>query len=145
MSYYLRYRTDVSSLSCSDSVQRFGATITLSQALSAADARSLPSYVTGNGPSGINAGSQLVRVHLFAPFHGAISDVKINGKAVAAPDSVIVNQRPAVTLNVLVDSMSDVVVTLNVDAGRGQTAGAIVDQTPSVIVGGEPKVVESSC
>ncbi|MAQ14206.1 MAG: hypothetical protein CMN30_05360 [Sandaracinus sp.] len=145
MSYYLRYRTDVTSLSCSESTQTFGVTMTLSQALSASEARLLPSYVTGNGPAGIGAGSQLVRIHVFAPSRGEINDIKINGKVVGTPQTVLVNQRPAVTLNVLVDSMSDVVVTLEIESGAGQSEGALLDQTPSVIPGGGSTSLETSC
>ena len=49
------------------------------------------------------------------------------------------------TLNVLVESMSDAVVTLEIESGGGQSEGARLAQTPSVIAGGGSSSVESSC
>jgi len=145
MSYYLRYRTDVQSIACVGTVQRFGATITLSQALSAAAARSLPDFVLGSPPAGVDVGTQLVRMHVFAPYAGSLSDIKINGQAVAVPELVMLGGRPAVTLNILVDSTSDVIVTFDLEGAPGQTEGAVLHQTPSIIPGGSPRNVASSC
>lgn len=145
MSYYLRYRTEAQPLSCAGGVQRIGLTVTLSQALSAVDAQSLPTYVTGNGPAGVLPGQQLVRLHVFAPFEGGVEDIKINGKTVTTPPAVVINGRPGVTLNVLVDSMVDAVVTLDIESGEGQSGRTLLKETPSVVPGGGTREIASSC
>ncbi len=145
MSYYLRSSVVVDSLSCSNDIQSLGATMTLSQALSPSEALALPNYVTGSGSTGIAPGSQLVRVHVLAPYAGSISNIRINGKAVAVPTVVDLKGRPGVTLTLLVDSMADTVATFELTSGPGQTSDARVGGTPGVLAGGGIRVVPSSC
>jgi hypothetical protein len=145
MSYYLRYTTRIQSVSCSEGRQILDATISLSQTINQSAASALPEYVTGTGLSGQRAGSQLVRVHVFAPFQGSISSVKINGRSTVLGDKHEINGRPAITLAILIDSLDDVVVTLNMVSGQGQTSAGVLKSTPSVIPGSHSQQFHSSC
>lgn len=145
MSYYLRYRADARSLSCDAGRQRIALTISLSESISASDAKSLPPYVTGKAPAGVAPGSQLVRAHVFAPFGGSFSNIKINGQAVAAPRSIAIDGRTAMTLNVLVEPVADAIVTLDITSGLDQDADGVLGLTPSVVTGGGPRIIPNSC
>jgi hypothetical protein len=145
MSYYLRYSTEVRSLSCIGDVQQLGVTMTLAQNISPDLASLLPSYVTGQGPVGTRPGNQLVRVHVFAPFEGSITDVKINGRSVAMPEIVTYRTRPGITLAVLIDSLEDNIVTMRMESGPGQTSDGIAQETPSVVPGARISRFLNSC
>lgn len=145
MSYYLRYTSEVQAQSCIDGVQDLQGKLVLSQTISPAEASALPDYVTGTNSIGKPRGSQFVRVHLFAPKLGTISDVKINGRAVAMPTVVEVQDRPAVTLAVLVESLSDEIITYRMTSGPGQTADGMLFQTPSVVPGTSEAPIRSAC
>lgn len=145
MSYYLRYSTEIRPTSCEDDVQRFVATMNLSQTINPSDARNLPSYVTGIGNAGTQLGEQVVRVHVFGPSGGGFNGIKINGRAVGVPEPVEVDGRPAVTLAVLLDSMDDVVVSLDMTSARGQTGDVVLRETPSVVPGSSISVYGSAC
>lgn len=145
MSYYLRYDTEIRSMSCDEGIQQLEVSIALTQTVSPRDAAALPSDVTGRGPVGTRPGNQLVRVHVFAPFGGNISNVKIDGKAVSQPEAVNLRGRSAVTLAALIDSLDDVIITLSVESGAGQIADGVLQQTPSVVPGGANGRFRSSC
>jgi hypothetical protein len=145
MSYYLRYYTDVKSISCNGGKQELVATTTLSQTISPEDAASLPAYVTGPGPVGTRPGNQLVRIHIFGPYEGTVQNFKINGEAVAAPTIVTIKGRPAVTLAVLIDSMEDVLVSFQMSTSSDQAGAGIVTSTPSVTPGTSVGSFPTSC
>ncbi|MDE0776513.1 MAG: DUF4012 domain-containing protein, partial [Nocardioides sp.] len=146
MSYYLRYNTDIQSVSCDEEGrQQLEVTMTLSQSISPAAARQLPRYVTGSAQVGMDRGNQFVRAHIFAPLGGDIRDIKINGSAVATPNVVDLSGRPAVTLAVLIDSLEDVVVTMRLTTGGGQDSDGVISSTPSVVPGLSSKTFSSSC
>lgn len=146
MSYYLRYTSRVTAQSCSDGVQQLDANLMISQSITLSDAKNLPASVTGAvGFNSVEPGTQLVKVHVFAPYQGAVNDIKIDGKSVAVPEVVMIKGRPAITLAILVDSSDDVLVTLRMETGPGQTAGGIVNETPSIVPGRNVSIFASAC
>jgi hypothetical protein len=145
MSYYLRYSTSVQSTSCTGGRQELSITTTLSQIISPMEAAELPDYVTGGSGLGVQTGEQLVRLHVFAPKGGSISETRINGAAVATPELVEVNGRPAMTLIVLIDSFDDAVVSIQVQSGKGQIGDGTVEMTPSVVPGSGEIQFRAAC
>ena len=145
MSYYLRYTSEVRAQACTAGTQALEGTVVLSQTISPADAASLPEYVTGQRAPGRDSGNQLVRVHIFGPVEGSISNIKINGQSVAMPEVVEISGRPAVTLVVLIDSLEDAVVTYSLQSGPGQDGDGLLSKTPSVVPGSSTSVIRTSC
>jgi len=144
MSYYLRYRADVDSRSCTGGTQTLDGSMSLRQTISSTQAQELPESVTGPGEYGTPKGSQLVAVRIYGPTGGAIADAKVDGKK-ADVETVELDNRPVATLVALLDGPDDVVITWTMRSGPGQVGNGSTIVTPSVLTGDKSSIFDSSC
>ncbi len=144
MSYYLRYRVNIDASSCQDRRQTLSGNMSLNQTISSAEALKLPESVTGRGEFGTPKGSQLVVVRLYGPTGGSVSDMKVDGEAVEV-DSVLLDNRPVVTLVALLSGPDDVLISWQMETGPNQTGNGRVLVTPSVVPGSKDSTFASAC
>ena len=144
MSYYLRYRADVTARSCTDGRQAMAGTMSLNQTITAAAAAKLPDSITGKGLFGTDRGKQLVVVRIYGPTGGDISDIKVDGTAVEV-EPVQLDNRPVVTLVAQLSGPDDIVVSWAMDSGPGQTGDGTLDLTPSVVPGKSTSKFKAAC
>ena len=145
MSYYLRYSADVDAMRCNDGVQQLTGTLNRGQVISPAEAAKLPTSVTGGGRYGTEPGSQYVMVRIYGPYGGTIDKVRLDGKTLPAVESQPLNGRPVVSVDVLVSSREDLVVTWYGTTGPDQTGDGVLRMTPSIVPGSDQKAFASSC
>lgn len=145
MSYYLRYAATVRATSCAGDTQSLLGRMTVDQTLSSTEAATLPDYLTGGGAFGVEAGSQLVLVRVFGPAGGAFARLEVDGRDVLqAADSGELDGRPVATLAVQLWG-KPVRVEWLLTTGPGQTGGAVVGVTPSIVPGSGASTVPSAC
>lgn len=135
MSYYLRYRGELETVGCRDGRLALSASLAMGQTISAADAAALPPYITGGGTNFPEIGRQTVNVFLFAPAGGTFTSLTINGRDITLPEPIVLEGRPAMQVQIEVARADDALVTWEMTAGPGQTAGAEMRLTPSIIPG----------
>ncbi|WP_395690754.1 DUF4012 domain-containing protein [Nocardioides sp.] len=145
MSYYLRYRGDVTSDRCERDVQHLTGTLTMRQLISPAEAARLPTSVTGGGNFGTQPGDQYVMVRIYGPYDGTIERVRLNGKTLPGAVSQPLNGRPVVSIDVLVTSRDELTLTWSGTSGPGQTGDGQLRMTPSVVPGSGRQTFASSC
>ncbi|WP_395657300.1 DUF4012 domain-containing protein [Nocardioides sp.] len=145
MSYYLRYSADVDAVKCDNDVQQLTGTLTLGQAISPSEAAKLPVSVTGGGRYGTEPGSQYVMVRVHGPYGGSIDQVRLNGKTLPGVKAQQLNGRPVVSIDVLISSRDDQVLTWEGSTGQGQTGDGHLRMTPSVLPGADQRAFSSSC
>ncbi|WP_134768415.1 DUF4012 domain-containing protein [Nocardioides sp. 1609] len=146
MSYYLRYRVTVESMSCENDRQQLAAQMTLNQVITAADAAELPVSVTGGGVRGVDAGSQVVSIRIYSPAGGAIGDITLNGRKVEPfEQNVRVKDRQVVTVVTELSTLDDAVINWTMESGPGQVGDGELGVTPSVVSGIAGGVFRSSC
>ncbi len=146
MSYYLRYDAQVDSISCDAAGrQQLAGRMTMRQDISPRAAMALSDYVTGGGRLGTEPGSQLLAVQLYGPVGGDIGSVQLNGRQVAGLTVARLEDRPVVSLSVLLNSRDDVVVTWDMTSGDGQSGDPELSMTPSVVPGIEGATSPSGC
>lgn len=144
MSYYLRYTPQVRARSCSGGRQELSASMTLRQSIAPSEAAKLPTSITGGGNYGTEPGSQLVVLHLYAPYGGTLSAVRLDGKAInAKPDEL--NGRPVFTAVVLLSTAEENVLSWSMTTGPGQTGATELQVTPGVQAGSDDAIVRSAC
>jgi hypothetical protein len=144
MSYYLRYRAEVESQSCTQGVQTLSGTMTLDQTITAAKAQQLPESVTGQAEFSTPKGAQLVAIRIYGPSGGGISDITVDGAKVDV-DTVTLDNRPVVTLVALLSGPEDVLVNWSMTSGPGQTDSGVLGITPGIQPGGGQKSFDSAC
>lgn len=144
MSYYLRYRARVASVSCASDVQTLQGTMTLNQTISSTDAAQLPESVTGPGSFGTTKGLQTVSVRLYSPTGGTLGDIRIDGKKITY-DVQPLEGRQVASLLIQLDGPDDVVLNWSATAAEGQTGNGTVGVTPSVVAGSKSSTFPSSC
>ncbi len=147
MSYYLRYDTEVQSVSCQGGRQDLAGSMTLRQSISPAQAAALPDSVTGANPTAPERGAQQVAVQVYGPAGGQMTDFRIDGKAVGANLPLYTDDsgRQVVSLNVVPSSRSNVRITWSMTTGEGQDADGVVGVTPSVVAGDQSSTFTSAC
>ena len=130
MSYYLRFSSEVSAISCTDGIQRIEG-VTSAQpdpARQPPRATQLPPYVLGPEGGFVPRGAQLDIITLYAPFGGSIERVTLDGKKLPV---VILDHdgRPAVQLHRAVGRERATHVRVGDDRGRGadRRPGAALD------------------
>lgn len=145
MSYYLRHNANVEAMSCPGGVQHLVGTLTLSQVIPPSKAAQLPVSVTGGGAYGTDPGSQYVMVRVYGPYGGTIEDIRLDGRSLK--DAVIreLDGRPVVSIDVLLSSRDDVVMTWRSAAGPGQDGDGVLRTTPSVARGSDQSTFDSAC
>jgi hypothetical protein len=145
MSYYLRYRARVDSTYCYEGVQGLAGSARLSS-VAPDDASELPPYITGGGTYGTEPGNQLVRIRLYAPVGGSISDVELNSRPV--DDLTVVLQdddRPVTTINLELAPGQMVDLTWHMRSGADQPGPVRMSVTPGVEAGTSSSTSVSSC
>ncbi|MDN4174530.1 DUF4012 domain-containing protein [Nocardioides sp. SOB77] len=147
MSYYLRYGVDVDAASCADgSTQVLEGRMRVAQLVDVARAKRLPDYVTGGGQYGVEPGTQLVAIRLYAPYGGSVDDITVDGQAIGRRLAQVTEQdgREVATLFVQTsDAGSDLSWTMT--GGRGQTGDVAVDVTPSIEPMSSSSTAPSAC
>ncbi|MFC6286339.1 DUF4012 domain-containing protein [Nocardioides sp. GCM10027113] len=144
LSYYLRYHADVDAASCQDGVQRLNASLSLSQAITAAEAARLPDSVTGIADYGTRRGVQVVGVLVYGPHGGTLEDIRIGGKDIPWR-GLEIDGRPVSKLYVELDSTKDVTISWAMTTGEGQTGDVELGMTPSVRRGSNDDTAASAC
>ena len=147
MGYYLRYWAKMESTGCTaEGLQSLVGSMTLNQSITVSDASGLPISVTGTGEYGTERGAQLLLVRLYGPYHGAISNVRIDGRAIDRDLKIIdIDGRPVATLTVLLSTRKDVLVTWQAVSGPGQVGDGRLGLTPSIRAGTDSTSFESAC
>ncbi|GAB3855689.1 DUF4012 domain-containing protein [Nocardioides maradonensis] len=130
MSYYLRSAVQVSPTSCTGGTQQLTGQATLSST-APKDAARLPAYITGGGVYGIQPGSQLVALRIFAPTGGSLSGFTIDGRK-SHLETVDQDGRQVGMTFLQLDPGQQVHVGWTMSAGAGQRGGAVVTTTPSI-------------
>lgn len=144
MSYYLRHRVTVESQSCQNQTQTLLGSMSLHQSITAAEAATLPRFVTGGGNFGVDAGKQLVISRIYGPVGGEISDLHIDGQVVDA-NVVELDGRPVTVVVTELSGPDDVLVTWKMTSAQGQVGATSVDVTPGVLPGDKSSTVATSC
>jgi hypothetical protein len=145
MSYFLRTKVRVDSTSCSSDVQVLDGMARLRSVAPADAGETLPDYVTGGGATGLEPGSQLVAVRLYAPVEGEIQRVTHNGEVLEDLDIVVHDGRPVASTFVFLGPQETVDLAWRMRGGPGQIGGAVVSVTPSIEPGNASSVASSSC
>lgn len=146
MSYYLRYRLEVQAAEClPEDRQRLRGTMTMRQDIDPAAAAELPFSVTGGGVSGIEPGTQLVAVRLYAPFEGSLDAVMIDGERIRLTEVAEIDGRQVATISVQVSNRDDLVLAFEMTTGAGQDADGSSQVTPSVQPGTGDRDFTSAC
>ncbi len=146
MSYYLRYRATVESVSCEAGRQQLSGRMTLGQTISPSEAAKLPASVTGPGDEVTEPGAQTVLVRIYAPYGGSIDDLMIDGRRVTPSENDIqLDGRQVITVVAQISTRDDVVATWTMESGEGQTADGRVGVTPGVVRGAMDYSFDTSC
>jgi hypothetical protein len=145
LSYYLRYESELRASGCEAGRQVVVGTLTLSQAISAGQATNLPIAVRGEGPLLTEPGRSLLRVRLYGPYGGNVSDLRVNLERADGLAPVRLDGRPVVTVPVAIDPEEEVEVSWTMTTGRGQTDDIALGLTPSVVPGPSHFVTRSAC
>lgn len=144
MSYYLRHAVSVTSTSCMpDGSQTYLGKARL-ESLAPKDATGLPAYITGDGESGIEAGSQLVLLEIRGPVGGTITDLRFNGERTGL-DLTQDGDRQVALTNVYLEPQRNVTVTWRMTSGADQPGATAVGVTPGVTTTSRSSVAPSSC
>jgi hypothetical protein len=146
MSYFLRTKVRVDSTSCSGDVQVLDGLARLRSVAPTNAGETLPDYVTGGGATGLEPGSQLVAVRLYAPVEGEFERVTLNGEEVLDDLDIVVHDgRPVASTFVFLGPQETVDLAWRMRSGPGQTGGAVVSVTPTIEPGNASSVASSSC
>ncbi|GAA4379607.1 DUF4012 domain-containing protein [Nocardioides caricicola] len=145
MSYYLRYSADVAAMRCQSGRQDLAGTLTLSQVITPRDAAELPDSVTGGGRLGTEPGSQYVMVRVYGPYGGTLDQFRLDGRALGDLETVELDGRPVASVDVLLSSRKDAVLTWQGTTGAGQTGPGELALTPSVVPGAKRSTFASAC
>lgn len=134
MSYYLRYRTQVLSLSCRAGRQQLRGEMVISSQTPPGVA-GIGDSITGPGTYGVPKGSQLVSLDLVGPVGGELSRIALDGEPMEV-DVHTLHGRPDATLALWFDPGQELTLTWQMTTGPGQTGRAQVHSTPGVTSGG---------
>ncbi|GAB3248588.1 DUF4012 domain-containing protein [Nocardioides dilutus] len=145
MSYFLRTKVRVDATSCSGDVQVLDGLARLTSVAPADAGETLPDSVTGGGATGLEPGSQLVAVRLYAPVDGEIERVTLNGEVLEDLEPVVHDGRPVVTTFVFLEPQQTVDLAWRMRGGPGQTGNAVVTVTPTIEPGSSSSSASSSC
>lgn len=145
MSYYLRTKARVDSTSCSDGVQVLDGTARLKSVAPADAGETLPADVTGGGATGLDPGTQLVAVRLYAPVGGELERVTLNGKVLDDIEVVVHDNRPVGTTFVSLEPQQTVDLGWRMRSGPDQGGDVVVTVTPSAQPGNASTTAHSSC
>lgn len=145
MSYFLRTSVQVVSTSCSGDVQLLDGRARLKSVAPENAGEVLPDDVTGGGLTGLEPGSQLVAVRLYAPVGGEIEKITLNGKEVKDIEIVDHDGRPVGSTFLFVEPQQTVDLAWRMRTGPDQTGDTVVSVTPSVQPGDASSVAGSSC
>lgn len=145
MSYYLRYRADVDAIDCRDGVQELTGSLTLNQVIAPDEAAALPPSVTGGGRLGTEPGAQYVMVRVYGPYEGTLEDFRLNGRALMDLEPKQLDGRQVASVDVLLSSRKDVVLTWRAETGPGQTGAGELAMTPSIVPGSKTSTFASAC
>lgn len=143
MGYFLDYDARIGSVSCAGGVIGFNGTLRIHSA-APADAKSLPSTVTGSGDYGVARGDHLNVFDLVAPTGGEISDVVVNGVKSTGTNRTF-EGRPVVSVPILLEPGDVVTLTWRATSGAGHTGGVELISTPGVQRGGGKQFVPAPC
>jgi hypothetical protein len=144
MSYYLRVTTRVDSTSCANDIQVLDGRARMTS-VAPPDAATLPADITGGGSTGLEPGSQLVAVRLYAPVGGAIERVTLNGDVLDDVETVVHDNRPVISTFVFLGPQETVDLAWRMRGGAGQTGDVTVTATPTIQPGEASSVAKSSC
>ncbi|MBJ7357272.1 DUF4012 domain-containing protein [Nocardioides sp.] len=146
MSYFLRTKVRVDSTSCSGDAQVLDGLARLRSVAPADAGETLPDYVTGGGNTGLEPGSQLVAVRLYAPVEGEFERVTLNGEEILADLDVVVHDgRPVASTFVFLGPQETVDLAWRMRGGPGQTGDVAVSVTPGIEPGDASSSASSSC
>lgn len=134
MSYYLRYRTQVLSMSCRNRVQELNGELVASSQTPPGVA-TIGASITGSGAYGVPKGSQLVSLDLVGPVGGTLSQIELDGEPMDV-EVRTVHGRPDATLALWFDPGQELTLSWQMTTGRGQTGRAEIHSTPGVVSGG---------
>lgn len=135
MSYYLRYGAQVDAMKCRDGIQDLTGTVTLNQVIAPSEAADLPISVTGGGLHGTDPGSQYVMVRVRGPYGGSIDEVRLGGRKLIDVRARSIRGRPVVSVDVLLSSRKDAILTWSGRTGRNQTDAVELAMTPGISLG----------
>ena len=145
MSYYLRTEVSVDATFCRNDTQGLSGEAKLESVAPSDAATSLPATVTGGGLYGIEAGSQLVALRLYAPVGGSVADIEFDGEPVDDVEVLEQDGRQVATSYVFLDPGKQVSVTWSMVTGKGQTGDIEVDVTPGIAPVGTSSIQPGSC
>lgn len=142
MGYYLRHSSAVSGGSCSDGVQRLVVTTTL-RSVTPPDIATYPFFVVGGGDV-VPKGHLLLKVRVYAPWHGGLEDIRVDGRDAGGPTATQGGHPVGV---VTVDLPPDGVVTVRstVTAAAGQVGDVRILSTPGMETARDPATFPSAC
>ena len=145
LSYYLRYSTDVRASGCQNGQQVIVGSLDLTQQITRSQAAILPIAVSGQGSVVTQVGRQLVRVRIYGPFGGDITNLRVNLERQEGIKPVNLGGRPVVTLPLTIEPQEKIEVSWTATSGRGQTGDVVVGVTPSIVPGPSSYVASSAC
>jgi hypothetical protein len=145
MSYFLRSTTRVESTSCASGVQVLDGMARLKSVAPSDAGETLPPDVTSGGATGLEPGSQLVAVRLYAPVGGAVERVTLNGEELTDLEPIVHDNRPVVSTFIFLGPQETVDLGWRMRGGPDQTGDTVVTVTPTIEPGNSSSVARSSC
>jgi hypothetical protein len=145
MSYYLRTDVSVDATFCKGGTQGLTGEAVLESVAPPDAGTVLPATITGGGLYGIEAGSQLVALRLYAPVGGTVSDIQFDRTPVDDVEVVDHDGRQVATTYVFLAPGQVVRVTWSMVTGPGQTGDIEVDVTPGIAPEDTSSVEPGSC
>lgn len=146
MSYYLRYRVNLTTTSCAGGVRTVKADMTLTSVAPANAGATLPTYVTGGGLYGNKPGTMTVQYMLVGPRGGTLTDVHAHGYRLDDfLQTATVDGRPVASNYVGLDPGQSVQVTWTATSAAGQTVPIAFGMTPSIVAGSPDVTVSGHC
>lgn len=131
MSYYLRNRVHLTSVSCSHGVQELSGTADLAYTANSPPVSKLSVFITGPGKYGTPKGQQLVLLRIYGPKGGELTRLRVGGDPVPM-DVVDDRGRPVMTPAVQLRRGDVVRVSWTVRSGPSQDRDALLSVSPGI-------------
>jgi hypothetical protein len=144
MSYYLRTKVRVSATSCVDGRQTYSAHLTVTNTATAAEVRTLPTYVKGDGEDNAPGVTAPV-VQIYGPIDGTVSGLKVSDDPEVFHADVTDERRPIKQLWLSLKPGETQDVTWTMTSGAGQADDTRLAVTPGVASGSDAAVIRSAC
>lgn len=143
LQYYLRRKTSVRAVKCSNAGVQTLSTSTVLSSAAPANAAQLPDSILGPG-TGEKRGSMRMNLRFYAPFGGEMTSLAVNGE----PKTINFGEhlgRQVAVVSVLLAPGEKVTVATTIKSGASQRNSTIFSTTPGIETSPNNVVVKTAC